>query len=32
MEQIQLFTKINSLPNNIKSEINDFVDFFNGKK
>ena len=31
MEQIQLFTKINSLPNDIKSEINDFVDFLMAK-
>jgi hypothetical protein len=32
MEQIQLYTKINSLPNDIKSEVNDFIDFLITKK
>ncbi|HYX07527.1 MAG TPA: DUF2281 domain-containing protein [Bacteroidales bacterium] len=32
MEQIQLYTKINSLPNDIKSEVNDFIDFLMTKK
>jgi hypothetical protein len=27
MEQIQLFTKINYLPADLKSELNDFIDF-----
>ncbi|MGM0479372.1 MAG: type II toxin-antitoxin system VapB family antitoxin [Bacteroidota bacterium] len=32
MDQIQLYTKINSLPNDIKSEVNDFIDFLMSKK
>ncbi|MFW5759274.1 MAG: DUF2281 domain-containing protein [Bacteroidota bacterium] len=32
MDQIQLYTKINSLPNDIKSEVNDFIDFLLAKK
>jgi hypothetical protein len=32
MEQIQLYTKINSLPNDMKSEVNDFIDFLISKK
>ena len=32
MEQIQLYTKINSLPSDIKSEVNDFIDFLMIKK
>ncbi|NEN25559.1 DUF2281 domain-containing protein [Cryomorpha ignava] len=27
MDHISLYTKINSLPNDIKSEVNDFIDF-----
>ncbi|MBN1926628.1 MAG: DUF2281 domain-containing protein [Prolixibacteraceae bacterium] len=32
MEYIQLYTKINSLPNDIKSEVNDFIDFLMSKR
>ena len=32
MEQIQLYTKINSLPDDIKSEVNDFIDYLMTKK
>ena len=32
MEHIQLYTKITSLPNDIKSEVNDFIDFLMTKK
>lgn len=32
MEHIQLYIKINSLPNDIKSEVNDFIDFLLTKK
>ena len=32
MEHIQLYTKINSLPNDLKSEVNDFIDFLMTKK
>lgn len=32
MEQIQLFTKINHLPTDLKSEVNDFVDFLLSKR
>lgn len=32
MEQVQLLYKINSLPNDIKSEVNDFIDFLMTKK
>ncbi|MBI3142002.1 MAG: DUF2281 domain-containing protein [Bacteroidetes bacterium] len=32
MNQIQLYTKINSLPNDLKSEVNDFIDFLMTKK
>ena len=32
MEHTQLYTKINSLPDDIKSEINDFIDFLMTKK
>ena len=27
MEQIQLYTKLNYLPTDLKSEVNDFIDF-----
>jgi len=29
---MQLYTKISSLPNDIKSEVNDFIDFLMTKK
>jgi hypothetical protein len=32
MEHMQLYTKITSLPNDIKSEVNDFIDFLMTKK
>jgi hypothetical protein len=32
MEQIQLFTKISYLPANLKSEVNDFIDFLLNKR
>jgi hypothetical protein len=32
MDQIQLYTKINFLPQELKSEVNDFVDFLLSKK
>lgn len=32
MESIKLYNKINSLPNDLKSEVNDFVDFLLNKK
>ena len=32
MGQIQLYSKINSLPNDVKSEVNDFIDFLMTKK
>lgn len=32
MEQLQLFTKINYLPADLKSEVNDFIDFLLSKK
>jgi hypothetical protein len=31
MEQLQLFTKINYLPADLKSELNDFIDFLLSK-
>lgn len=32
MEQKQLYDKIDSLPNDLKSEVNDFIDFLMTKK
>ena len=32
MEQVQLLTKINALSHDIKSEVNDFIDFLMTKK
>lgn len=32
MEAVQLISKINSLPPDLKSEVNDFVDFLLDKK
>lgn len=32
MEYIQLYTKISVLPNDLKSEVNDFVDFLINKR
>jgi len=32
MEKIQLYTKIGYLPDELKSEVNDFVDFLLSKK
>lgn len=32
MDHISLYTKINSLPNDIKSEVNDFIDFLIKKR
>ena len=32
MEHFQLYTKINSLPSDIKSEVNDFIDFLVTRK
>ncbi len=32
MEHTQLYTKITSLPNDIKSEVNDFIDFLITRK
>lgn len=32
MEQIQLYTKINYLPADLKTEVNDFIDFLLSKK
>jgi len=32
MEQIQLYTKISHLSNDLKSEVNDFMDFLLSKK
>lgn len=32
MEQIQLFTKLNNLPTDLKSEVNDFIDFLLSKR
>jgi hypothetical protein len=32
MEHTQLYTKISSLPNDIKSEVNDFIDFLMTKR
>ena len=32
MTDIQLYTKISSLPDHLKSEVNDFVDFLKSKK
>jgi len=32
MTDIQLYTKISSLPNHLKLEVNDFVDFLKSKK
>lgn len=32
MEMTQLYTKINYLPTNLKSEVNDFVDFLLSKR
>ena len=32
MAQIQLYTKINYLPSDLKSEVNDFIDFLLSKK
>jgi len=32
MEKTQLYTKINYLPTNLKSEVNDFVDFLLSKR
>ena len=32
MDQVQLYTKINFLPKDLKSEVNDFVDFLLSKK
>ena len=32
MEQIQLITKLNHLPDDLKSEVNDFIDFLLSKR
>ncbi|NOU16978.1 MAG: DUF2281 domain-containing protein [Bacteroidales bacterium] len=32
MKQIQLYTKINYLPTDLKSEVNDFIDFLLSKR
>ena len=32
MEQIQLYTKLNCLPTDLKSEVNDFIDFLLSKR
>ena len=32
MDHISLYTKISSLPNDIKSEVNDFIDFLLQKR
>ena len=32
MEHTHLYTKINSLPNDLKSEVNDFIDFLMTKR
>jgi hypothetical protein len=32
MEQIQLITKLNYLPDDLKSEVNDFIDFLLSKR
>lgn len=32
MEQFQIFTKINYLPTELKSEVNDFIDFLLSKR
>lgn len=32
MENTQLYTKINSLPDDLKSEVNDFIDFLLAKR
>ncbi len=32
MEHLQLYTKISSLPNDIKSQVNDFIDFLMSQK
>ena len=32
MEQIQLYTKLNYLPTDLKSEVNDFIDFLLSKR
>jgi hypothetical protein len=32
MEQIQLFTRLNYLPTDLKSEVNDFIDFLLSKR
>ena len=32
MEQIQLYTKLNYLPTDLKSEVNDFIDFLLTKR
>lgn len=32
MEQLQLFTKLSYLPADLKSEVNDFIDFLLSKK
>jgi hypothetical protein len=32
MEQIQLYTKLNYLPTDLKSEVNDFIDFLINKR
>lgn len=32
MEQVQLYTKLNQLPSELKSEVNDFIDFLLTKK
>lgn len=32
MEHTELYTKINSLPNELKSEVNDFIDFLIQKR
>ena len=32
MEHIHLYTKISHLPSNLKSEVNDFIDFLISKK
>jgi hypothetical protein len=32
MDHMQLYTKINSLPGDLKSEVNDFIDFLMSKR
>ena len=32
MEEIQLYTKLNYLPSDLKSEVNDFIDFLLSKR